>query len=157
MGARTSRQNLSAAQQTQLFTAFASAADMLDLGLAHMATPSGLRVVGVADTPTSMVNFAGIQYNLGFTADQTLAILMTGGSDPDYEEQFRQIREYLEAAGEGTPQNQFASNMLGEHQRLFDTQNPNPIRDWSIQEAEQVIQQWLQQQTDANDVSASEK
>jgi len=139
-----SNQALTAAQQTQLFTAFASVADRLELGLAYVNTQTGLRVVGVADTPSSIVNFAGIQYNLPeFTPERVMEIMMTGGQNLDDREDFMQIQRYLENRGGNTPISQFKTRIMEYHRELFDGQTP-PIESWSIAEANQVIQHWLQ-------------
>jgi len=137
-------QALSAAQQTQMFSALASAADRLDLGFAYVNTPSGFRAIGTADTPVSMANLAGIQHHLNIPPDRVLPILMTGGHDPEVAGQFTQIERYLGRAGEHTPRGQFETALKAEHRALFGRDEALGIEHWPMSDAEKVFAQRAQ-------------
>jgi len=136
-------QTLRSSEKSELLTTIAFTARDMNMGVTYVDIPSGSSLPEIADTARSMVNFAGIYYhNSDFTPNRVFeALLTTGGSDPEYRWAWR----YLDEVGIGTTREQFESSLMREHRVFFDRPTALQIESWTVEEAEQIIQQRLQE------------
>jgi len=94
----------------------------------QMNRPPVFHIIGKADTPQALINFAGIYYhNHNLTADRVIEVLLDRGNNPEWDADYQWIWHYLDGVAPGTLRADFENNIqqqLPGYLRFENTQIP---------------------------------